>query len=82
MLLLIRQNRLVIQKTASYYVVHILVAALVAYAVTGNAWAAVTLSLLEPTVQAVVFFVHEKVWQRRAQAQTAPSEPCMGCGAA
>jgi uncharacterized membrane protein len=53
-----------IKKTASYYVVHVLVASLVAYAVTGNFLVAITLSLLEPTVQAFAFFFHEKAWQR------------------
>jgi uncharacterized membrane protein len=62
----IRRNMFFIKKTASYYVVHITVAALVAYAVTGDLVAAITLSLLEPTIQAAVFFFHEKVWQRRA----------------
>lgn len=61
----IRRNMFFIKKTASYYVVHITVAALVAYAVTGDLVAAITLSLLEPTIQAAVFFFHEKVWQRR-----------------
>lgn len=51
-------------KTGTYYLMHITVAALVAYAVTRNAWAAVTLSLLEPTVQAVAYFFHEKAWAR------------------
>ena len=55
------------EKTASYYLVHITVAALVAYAVTGNLWIAFTLSLLEPTVQAVAFFFHEKAWDRAAR---------------
>ena len=53
-----------LKKTASYYVMHIVVAALVAYAVTGNLWMAITLSLVEPTVQAVAFFFHEKAWER------------------
>jgi uncharacterized membrane protein len=53
-----------LKKTASYYVLHITVAAAVAYAVTGNLLMAFTLSLLEPTVQAVAFFFHEKVWER------------------
>lgn len=61
---LIRRNMFFIKKTASYYVLHITVAALVAYAVTGDLVAAITLSLLEPTVQAIVFFFHEKAWQR------------------
>ena len=70
-----RANLPTLKKTASYYVVHILVAALVAYAVTGNLLMSLTLSLLEPTVQAVAFFFHEKAWerwnQRPAAAQTA-----------
>jgi uncharacterized membrane protein len=70
-----RRNRLTLQKTASYYVMHITVAAAVAYVVTGDALTAITLSLLEPTVQAVAFFFHEKAWARRsavpqAQPQT------------
>lgn len=68
-----------LKKTASYYVAHITVAAAVAYAVTGDWLAAVTLSLLEPTVQAVVYFFHERIWSRLAMRQTsapiAPSAP-------
>ncbi len=68
-----RRHRLTLQKTASYYVMHIGVAAAVAYGVTGDAVAAITLSLLEPTVQAVAFFFHEKAWARRtAAAEPAP----------
>ncbi|MCZ8252888.1 MAG: DUF2061 domain-containing protein [Hylemonella sp.] len=62
-----RANLPTLKKTASYYVVHIVVAALVAYAITGNLWMAFTLSLLEPTVQAVAFFFHEKAWERWAR---------------
>lgn len=61
-----RQNKTMLMKTGSYYLIHICVAALVAYAVTGNLWASLTLSLLEPTVQAVAFFFHEKAWDRAA----------------
>ena len=51
-------------KTGSYYFLHIMVAAVVAYAVTGNWLASLTLSLLEPTVQAFAYFFHEKAWER------------------
>ncbi len=67
MLLRLRQNTFLIKKTVSYYFVHITVAALVAYGITGNFVAAITLSLLEPTVQAFVFFFHEKFWQQKEQ---------------
>ena len=59
-----RQNKTMLMKTGSYYAIHICVAALVAYAVTGNLIASLTLSLLEPTIQAFAFFFHEKTWQR------------------
>ena len=41
-----RQNQTMLMKTGSYYLIHITVAAMVAYAVTGNLWASLTLSLL------------------------------------
>lgn len=71
----LRHNRLTLAKTASYYLIHITVAACVAYAVTGNLIAALTLSLLEPTVQMVAFFFHEKAWQRwNVRKQAASNE--------
>ena len=66
-----RQNQTMLMKTGSYYLIHICVAAMVAYAVTGNLWASLTLSLLEPTVQAVAFFFHEKAWDRAARRKAA-----------
>jgi len=65
-----RQNKTTLMKTGSYYLIHIGVAAMVAYAVTGNLWASLTLSLLEPTVQAVAFFFHEKAWDRAARRRS------------
>ena len=62
-----RQNQTMLMKTGSYYLIHICVAALVAYAVTGNLWAALARSLLEPTGQAVAFVFHEKAWDRAAR---------------
>lgn len=70
---LIRSHLPTLQKTASYYVVHVTVAALVAYAVTGSFLLALTLSLLEPTVQAFAFFFHEKAWQRWGHKGSAPA---------
>lgn len=66
-----RHNMPTLAKTASYYLIHICVAALVAYTVTGNLMASLTLSLLEPTVQAVAFFFHEKAWDRALQRRQA-----------
>ena len=65
---ILHQNAQTLAKTLTYYLVHITVAAVVAYAVTGNWVTAITLSLLEPTVQAFAFFFHEKTWQRWQRA--------------
>lgn len=64
---LLRRHQRTLLKTLSYYCLHITVAIGVAYAVTGNLWVAMTLSLLEPTVQMLFFFVHEKLWDRKKQ---------------
>ena len=75
-----RENKTMLMKTGSYYVVHVCVAAMVAYAVTGNLWAALTLSLLVPTVQAVAFFFHEKAWDsdgRKAQAEALAAQAAL-----
>ena len=66
---IVNRNAHTLAKTASYYLIHITVAACVAYAVTGNLIASLTLSLLEPTVQAFAFFFHEKAWERRLKKQ-------------
>ena len=55
-------NQRTLKKTLSYYIMHISVAMIVAYMITGNLLMAATLSLIEPTVQAFAFFFHEKVW--------------------
>ena len=70
-----RQNKTMLLKPASCYVLHICVAAMVAYAVTGNLLASLTLSLLEPTVQAVAFFFHEKAWARKQAASAMQAAP-------
>lgn len=70
----LQNNQRIFKKTLSYYIMHITVAMLVAYAVTGNFWMAVTLSLLEPTVQAFAFFFHEKAWNKRDQKSAQGTE--------
>lgn len=72
----IKANHLTMKKTGSYYVTHITVAASVAYLVTGNLSASVTLSLLEPTIQALVYFFHERIWL----SFTSPSRAGAGQG--
>ena len=74
----VRANSTTLKKTSSYYVVHVTVAALVAYAVTGDFLLSITLSLLEPTVQAFAFFFHEKAWQRWGGQDPSPQSTARG----
>lgn len=66
----VTKNQRMFKKTLSYYIMHMMVAMVVAYLVTGSLAIAVALSLLEPTVQAVAFFFHEKFWERKNKQQT------------
>ena len=65
----VNNNQRMFKKTFSYYIMHITVAMLVGYFVTGSLWMAITLSLLEPTVQAVAYFFHERIWEKKAQME-------------
>ena len=55
---------MLIYKTTTYALMHVTVAILVAYAVTRSWAAAIAIGLLEPAVQTVAYFFHEKLWQR------------------
>lgn len=63
----VNNNQRMFKKTLSYYIMHLMVAMAVGYFVTGSWAMAVAFSLLEPTVQAIAFFFHEKVWERKAK---------------
>lgn len=56
-------------KTASWSLVHMLVAIAVAYALTRNWQAALAVGLIEPVFQTIAFAVHERAWSLR----TAPA---------
>jgi len=70
----VQNNQRTLKKTFSYYMMHISVAMLVGYFVTGSLIMAITLSLLEPTVQAFAFFFHEKVWDKNDDQSTLAQE--------
>lgn len=63
-------------KTGTYWLCHITVAFTLAYLLTGNWHAALAIGLLEPSVQAVVFYFHEIAWDRlrsRAHSEARPA---------
>ena len=52
-------------KTASWSLVHMIVAIAVAYALTRNWQAALAVGLIEPVFQTIAFAVHERAWALR-----------------
>ncbi len=53
-----------IAKTASYGVMHLIVAVTVAYALSGDWRIALGIGIIEPMVQTVAYTLHERFWNR------------------
>lgn len=51
-------------KTLSFAAVHFTVAFSVGYALTGSVVVGGAIALVEPAVNTVAYFVHEKIWER------------------
>lgn len=51
-------------KTATYGLMHIVIAFCVAWVVSGDIMVALGISLVEPFIQIFGFFLHEKAWDR------------------
>lgn len=54
-----------LSKTLSFLVLHLLVGFTVAYLFTGSVMVAGGIALVEPLVNAVVFFFHERAWEQK-----------------
>jgi uncharacterized membrane protein len=61
-------------KTATFAVVHFTVAFTVAWAMTGSWVVGGALALVEPAINTVAFFFHEKAWQRVEARRRAQDE--------
>lgn len=57
------------RKTASFAVLHFSVAFLVVYLLTGDVFVGGLMAVLEPSINTVVFYFHERVWQRNEKAK-------------
>lgn len=55
-----------IAKTLTYCCMHITVATLVAYILSGSLKVALSIGLIEPFVQTFVFYFHETVWESKS----------------
>lgn len=58
-----------LSKTVTYLVIHLTIGFSVAYLFTGSVAVAGGIALVEPMVNAVAFFFHEKVWKRALSGQ-------------
>lgn len=54
-------------KTVSFAVIHFNVAFIVTYLLTGDAFIGGVMAMIEPSINSVVYYFHEKVWLRRHQ---------------
>lgn len=57
------------RKTLTFAVVHMSVAFVVGYALTGSVAIGGALALVEPLVNTVAYYLHELVWSRKQAAQ-------------
>lgn len=55
---------LTLLKTLSYAAMHMTLALIVAYILSGSWKVALAIGMIEPCVQTVAFFFHERVWHR------------------
>ena len=51
-------------KTGTYLDIHLMIGFTVAYVMTGSAKIAGGIALIDPLVNAVAFFFHEKAWRK------------------
>lgn len=62
-------------KTGSYAIMHFMVAITVAYALTQDWKAALAIGMIEPLVQTVAFYFHDRAWSKHERIQAAtPAE--------
>ncbi len=52
-------------KTASFSLTHLSIAVCVTYLLTGSLRTALAVGLIEPMVQTLAYFVHERAWKSR-----------------
>ncbi|MGC8120621.1 DUF2061 domain-containing protein [Marinobacter sp. VGCF2001] len=58
-------------KTITFAVTHFTVAFTVAYLLTGDILVGSLIAMVEPAINTVAYFFHEKIWARRQQNATA-----------
>ncbi|WED26348.1 DUF2061 domain-containing protein [Vibrio sp. DW001] len=57
-------------KTASFALIHFNVAFVVTYLLTGDAFIGGIMAMIEPSINTVAYYFHEKIWLRRHHIAT------------
>jgi len=65
----------IMKKTISFAAIHFIVAFSVAYLLTGNLLIGSLIAMIEPIVNTVAFYFHEKAWQAKPLKQSRFSSP-------
>ena len=63
------------KKTISFAILHFSVAFTITYLLTGSIIIGGAIALLEPAVNTVVFYFHDKAWKRIEAKQAQQSQP-------
>ena len=68
-------------KAFTFAIVHFAVAVSVAYALSGSLLIGSAIALVEPVINTIAYFFHEKAWERvQARRQAAAAEPAVAVG--
>ncbi|EHK9548374.1 DUF2061 domain-containing protein [Vibrio alginolyticus] len=64
-------------KTASFATIHFSVAFSVVYLLTGDAFVGGIMAMLEPSLNTVAYYFHEKVWMRKSSEKAPAPQFCL-----
>lgn len=70
---MISQEDIAMTKTASFAIVHFSVAFTVGYVMSGSVMVGGAIALVEPAINTVAYYFHEKIWSRRQAAKQVPT---------
>ncbi len=62
-------------KTGSYAAMHLTVAVIVAFVLTGDWVVALSIGMVEPAIQTLFFALHERLWEGRKAVKAEVSAP-------
>ena len=62
------------KKTLSFAIVHFSVAFTITYFMTGSILLGSAVALIEPAVNTLAFYIHEKIWDLRNSTDSKPTE--------